>query len=125
MKATLYLPGGETRVLEEQQLFALYVLRETFMGQSVLCADSRGAALVLGFASAWTLAQSGRFVAFAGEEACGGTCEPLASNFGAEQRLLDLGRSRYQACPRGPVLIIENEPEPLTQQVGECYSLLF
>ena len=126
MKATLYLPSGETRVLDEQQLFALGVRRPLQMGLPVLCADIEQAARVLGFATAQTLAQCGRFVAYAGEEMLSGVpYEPLAFNTPAQAVLRALGVFAYQPCPQGPVLVIENVPAPEPQQVGQSYSLAF
>ena len=131
MKATLYLTSGETRVLDEQQLFDLGVRRPLLMGLPVLCADLDQAARVLGLASAVTLSQSSRVVAFAGAPLLPGpdheplVHEPLPRNPAADARLRALGRFYCQPCPRGPVLIVENVPVPPAQQVGQSYALLF
>ena len=126
MKATLYFPSGETRVLDEQQLFDLGVRRPLLMGLPVLCADMDQAARVLGFASAVTLAQNSRVVAFAGEEMLPGTAgQPLAFNPVAGAHLRVLGMMNCLPCPIGPVLVVENVAVPPAQQVGQSYALRF
>lgn len=127
MKATIYFPSGEARVLTEQQLFELTVLREQLMGLPVLCADGNQAARVLCVASVQTLGQSSRYVAFAGQQTSAGPMyQPPALNPVAGAHLRSLGMATSQPCPIGPVLIIEIEPVPQPQQApGQSYSLSF
>lgn len=126
MKATLILPNGDTSVLTEQQLFDLGVRRPALMGLPMLCADMDQAARVLGFASAQTLVQNGRFVAYAGlEMLAGATYQPPAFNPVAQAYLRGLGTLNCQPCPIGPVLVIENVPVAEAQQVGQNYSRVF
>lgn len=125
MKATIYFPSGETRVLDEQQLFDLRVLRQQLMGLPVLCADDCQAARVLGLASVQILGQGGAYVAFAGQVAEPGTVfQPLDSNPVAGAHLRSLGVRVSQPCPVGPVLVIETEPAARAQQsAGHSYCL--
>ncbi|MDF7815303.1 hypothetical protein [Hymenobacter sp. YC55] len=126
MNATLILPSGETSVLTEQQLFDLGVRRPLLLGLPVLCADMDQAARVLGFASAQTLAQNGRYVVYAGLEMLAGvTCPWPTFNLVAQAYLRALGTLNCQPCPIGPVLVIENVPVAEAQQVGQNYSLVF
>lgn len=126
MKATIFLPSGETRVLDEQELFTLYVLREQLMGLPVLCADGQQAARVLGFASVQVLAQTSRYVVFAGLEMKPGTpYQPPAFNPVAGAHLRSLGVLYCQPCPSGPVLVIETVAVPQAQQPGQRYALAF
>lgn len=127
MKATIYLPSGEARVLTEEQLFELHVLQERLMGLPVLCADANQAARVLGFARVQTLGQNARYVAFAGQGLLpNGVYEPVAFNPVAGAHLRGLGLIASQPCPIGPVLVIEIEPVPKPQQqAGQSYLLAF
>jgi len=118
MKATIYFPSGETRVLDEQQLFDLRVLRQQLMGLPVLCADDHQAARVLGLAQVEILAQGGAYVAFAGQETeAGSTYQVLESNPVAGAHLRTLGVRSSKPCPVGPVLVIEAEATGRPQSV--------
>lgn len=117
MKATIYLPSGEARALTEQQLFELHVLQERLMGLPMLCADSNRVSALLGNRPPRTLAQNGRFVAYAGLPPTGDPAAVLSLNPVAGARLMALGVDE-QACPVGPVLVIETESVAVACPLG-------